>query len=293
MPESPAPLPLGSHMSIAGGVSRAFARAEACGCTVMQIFVKNNNRWRGTPLTDEEAARFAAERARTGIWPVLAHNTYLVNLASGQAAIRERSIACTVDELRRCHRLGLPGLILHPGAHGGAGTERGIARIAAAMQRIFDRTPGIRTRLLFETTTGAGTLLGARADELARILAAVDAPGRTGICLDTCHLFAAGYELRDEAGYETTIRAFDAAVGLGTVYALHLNDSRAPRGSRRDRHAHIGEGEIGDAGFRFIMTDPRLRPVPKILETPKEGDADRRNLARLRRLAGTGGTESV
>ncbi len=279
-------LALGSHVSVAGGVSRSFERAEYYGCEVMQIFVKNNNRWRSPPLRDEEVERFAAERKRTGIWPVLAHNTYLVNLASADSAIRERSVACTVDELERCHRLGLPWLVLHPGAHGGAGPARGIERIAAAVGRVLDRTPHITTRLLFETTAGAGTLLGATAAELAAILAAVDADERTGVCLDTCHIFAAGYELRSADGYEATWTEFDTRIGLERIPALHLNDSLKPRGSRRDRHAHIGEGEIGEAGFERLMTDPRLRTIPKILETPKEGDADLRNLARLRRLAG-------
>jgi deoxyribonuclease-4 len=279
-------LRLGSHMSVAGGVSRAFERGEYFGCAVLQIFVKNNNRWRGTPLSEEEADRFHAERERTGIWPVFAHNTYLVNLASADPAIRERSIACTVDELERCHRLGLPWLVLHPGAHGGAGPEKGIERIAAATRRIFARTPQVKTRLLFETTAGAGTLLGSTAGELARILAAVDNEERTGICLDTCHVFAAGYELRSAQGYDATLAEFETELGLERLFALHLNDSLMPLGSRRDRHAHIGEGEIGEAGFRRIMTDPRLRAVPKVLETPKENDADFRNLDRLRQLAG-------
>ena len=279
-------LRLGSHMSVAGGVSRAFERGEHFGCAVMQIFVKNNNRWRGAELSEEEVERFQAERKRTGIWPVFAHNTYLVNLASADPAIRERSVACTIDELRRCHRLGLPWLVLHPGAHGGAGPQKGIERIAAATRRIFDRTPQVTTRLLFETTVGAGTLLGATAGELARILAAVDSDERTGICLDSCHVFAAGYELRSAPGYDATLAEFEAEIGLERIFALHLNDSLMPRGSRRDRHAHIGEGEIGEDGFRRLMTDPRLRAIPKVLETPKENEADFRNLERLLRLAG-------
>jgi len=271
-------------MSIAGGVSRAFERGEDVGCGVMQIFVKNNNRWRGTPLKAGEVDAFWEERERTGIWPVFAHNTYLVNLASPDPAIRERSVACTVDELKRCQALGLPWLVAHPGAHMGAGVERGIERIAASLLRAFDRTPSVETRLLLETTAGQGTLLGRSAEELAGILDRLDAPDRTGVCLDTCHIFAAGYDLRHPADYQQTIRAFDETVGLASVKAIHLNDSKRPLGSLRDRHAHIGEGEIGDAGFRNLMTDPRLRHIPKILETPKEGDADRRNLERLRSL---------
>ena len=281
-------LPLGSHMSIAGGVARAFERGEEVGCAVMQIFVKNNNRWRSPPLTDEAVEEFRAERERTGIWPVFAHNTYLVNLASGDPAVRERSIACTVDELRRCRRLGLPWLVIHPGSHGGAGVDTGVRRLAASIGRVLDRTPEVETMILLESVAGQGTGLGRSAEEMAVMLEAVDAPARLGVCLDTCHIFAAGYELRDEEGYDNTIRTFDEAVGLGRIKAIHLNDSKKPLGSFRDRHEHIGEGEIGDAGFRNLMTDSRLVHIPKVLETPKVMGADVRNLARLRRLAAEG-----
>lgn len=271
-------------MSIAGGVSNAFARGEEFGCAVVQIFVKNNNRWRGTPLRNEEIDRFWEERERTGIWPVFAHNTYLVNLASADPAIRERSIGCTVEELRRCQNLGIPWLVIHPGAHGGAGPEKGIGRVAASLRRVFDSTPDVDTKILLETTAGQGTILGRSAEELAMLLQAVDTPDRMGVCLDSCHIFAAGYELRDREGYEKTIEAFDKHLGLQQIKAIHLNDSKKPFGSFRDRHEHIGEGEIGDDGFRYLMNDERLRPVPKVLETPKVGDADLRNLARLRGL---------
>ena len=278
-------LPLGSHMSIARGVSLAFERGEEVGCAVMQIFVKNNNRWRGSPLRSTEVDAFWEAREETGIWPVFAHNTYLVNLASPDPSIRERSIACTFDELRRCRELGLPWLVIHPGAHMGAGVERGVERLAVNLLRIFDRTPDVDTMILLETTAGQGTVLGRTAEELALIMDRIDAPDRVGICLDTCHVFAAGYDLRDGDRYRESIGTFDETIGLHRLKAIHLNDSQTPLGSRRDRHAHIGEGEIGDAGFRNLMTDHRLGAVPKVLETPKEGDADRRNLARLRRLA--------
>jgi deoxyribonuclease-4 len=273
-------------MSISGGVSRAFGRGEDVGCAVMQIFVKNNHRWRGRPLKVAEVDAFWEERGRTGIWPVFAHNTYLVNPASADPAIRERSVACTVDEMKRCQVLGLPWLVAHPGAHMGAGVKRGIERVIATLLRIFDRTPSVETMLLLETTAGQGTTLGRSPEELAAMLDGIDAPGRVGVCLDTCHVFAAGYDLRRLDDYQRTLRAFDETVGLGRVKAIHLNDSKQPLGSFRDRHAHIGEGEIGDAGFRNLMADRRLKDIPKILETPKEGGADRRNLARLRTLAG-------
>ncbi|MFO7768045.1 MAG: deoxyribonuclease IV [bacterium] len=273
-------------MSVAGGVSRAFLHGESVGCTVMQIFVKNNSRWRGAPLLDEEVEAFWLERERTGIWPVFAHNTYLVNLASPDPAIRERSVACTIEELLRCQRLGLPWLVIHPGAHVGAGAETGMDRVAVNLKRVFDATPDVETMVLLEAVAGQGTTLGRSAEELAEILERTDAPERTAVCLDTCHIFAAGYELRDPEGYEETVRTFADTVGLDRIKAFHLNDSKRPLGSRRDRHAHIGEGHIGDRGFRNLMRDPRFADIPKVLETPKEEDADRRNLERLRRLAG-------
>ena len=269
-------IPLGSHMSVADGVGKAFARGEKNRCAVMQIFVKNNNRWRGAPLS---------ERERTGIWPVFAHNTYLVNLASGDRAIREKSVACTVDELRRCQRLGLPWLVIHPGSHRGAGGEVGISRFASSLGRVLDKTSDVETKILIETTAGQGAGLGRSAEEISWMMKAVDAPDRTGVCLDTCHIFAAGYELRDRENYDNTIRTFDRFVGLERIRAIHLNDSKKPLGSFRDRHEHIGQGEIGEEGFRFVMTDPRLRLIPKILETPKTEGADIRNLALLRSLA--------
>jgi deoxyribonuclease-4 len=278
-------VPLGSHMSVADGVGKAFARGEENDCAVMQIFVKNNNRWRGTPLSNGAVEEFWAERQRTGIWPVFAHNTYLVNLASGDRVIRERSVACTVDELRRCQRLGLPWLVIHPGSHGGAGVEVGINRFASAIGRVLDKTPEVETKVLLETTAGQGAGLGRSAEEISWMLDAVDAPERTGVCLDTCHIFAAGYELRDKISYDDTIKAFDTTIGLDRIKAIHLNDSKKPFGSFRDRHEHIGDGEIGEDGFRFVMTDPRLHLIPKILETPKTEGADRRNLALLRRFA--------
>ncbi len=279
------PLRLGSHLSVAGGVSTVFARGEEVGCAVLQIFVKNNNRWRGAPLTDEEVERFEAERRRTRIWPVFAHGTYLVNLASPDRVIRERSVACTVEELRRCDRLGLPWLVVHPGAHLGAGIAGGIDRVARTLERVLEATPGSDVMVLLETTAGQGSTLGRTAEELGALLKAVDAPDRLGVCFDTCHVFASGYELRTRSGYARTMARFEEAVGLERIRVFHLNDSLRPLGSNRDRHAHIGEGEIGDAGFRHLLRDPVLRDRPMVLETPKEGDADRRNLARLRRLA--------
>jgi deoxyribonuclease-4 len=278
---------IGAHMSVAGGVPTAFARGESVGCTALQIFVKNANQWQGKPIPEEHVREFAAERARTGIGPVVAHASYLINLASPDPALRRRSIAALVDELERCERLGVDGLVLHPGSHVGEGASRGLRRVAGGASRALDSTRGFRVKLLLETTAGQGTNLGSRFEDLARIRAGVRAPERVGTCLDTCHVFAAGYDLRTADAVRRTLDAFDGICGLDTLGAIHLNDSLKPFASRRDRHAHIGEGEIGRAGFGAFLTDPRVQAVPILLETPKGDDLreDARNLKLVRALA--------
>ncbi len=281
---------LGAHMSVAGGVHLAFARAESVGCTAMQLFVKNANRWQGKAISAEEVHEFAAERARTGISPIFAHNSYLINLASPDTALWKKSIAALVDELERCELLELEGIVCHPGAHMGAGVERGLDRIARGLDRVFASIPGGRCRVLLETTAGSGTHLGHRFEHLARIREAVREPARVGFCLDTCHAFAAGYDLRSPAAVKKVIGELDEVCGLADLEIVHANDSLTPLGSHRDRHAHIGEGEIGLAGFAALLRDKRLRDVPFILETPK-GESlreDKRNLEVLRDLRAGG-----
>ncbi|MBZ0268274.1 deoxyribonuclease IV [bacterium] len=278
---------IGAHMSVAGGVSTAFARGERAGCTAMQIFVKNANQWRGKPIPGEEVRRFAEERSRTGITPVVAHASYLINLASPQDELWHRSIDALVDELERCESLSLDGLVLHPGSHVGEGEAKGLRRVARGLSEAIRRTRGFRCRVLLETTAGAGTNLGARFEHLAAIRDRLRAPERAGTCVDTCHVFAAGYDLRAPAAARATIDEFDAVCGTDTLGAIHLNDSLKPFDSRRDRHAHLGEGEIGRAGFATLLRDRRLRDVPFLLETPK-GEAmkeDVRNLELVRALA--------
>ncbi|HEV8663417.1 MAG TPA: deoxyribonuclease IV [Candidatus Methylomirabilis sp.] len=282
---------LGAHMSIAGGLPEAFSRGRAVGCDTIQVFTKNNNQWRARPLAEPEVKAFRAAQRESGIAPVLAHVSYLINIACPDRGLFQKSAAALRLEAERAERLGIPYLVLHPGAHLGRGVEEGVKRAAEALDIVHARTPGARVRILLETTAGQGTALGARFEELAALLARVVEPGRLGVCLDSCHVFAAGYEVRTAAGYRETLRAFDATVGLNRLQAIHLNDSKGDRGSRVDRHRHIGAGRIGREGFRQFVRDRRLRGMPMILETPKDDDfvrADRRNLRLLRALAGGG-----
>jgi len=274
-------------MSIAGGVDKAPLRGRQTGCDAIQIFTKSNRQWRARPLGDEEVAAFRANLKAAGIGPVVAHDCYLLNLAAPVAAVWKRSVAAFRDELERAERLGIPYLVTHPGSHLSASETDGMARVAEALNVLHSALPRRRVRILLETTAGQGTSLGHRFEQFAAILEQVESPDRVGLCLDTCHLFAAGYDIRSPAGYRKTMRALMVCGGRARVKAIHLNDSRQGLGSRVDRHAHIGEGCLGAAAFRLFLNDPRFRAVPMILETPKDENfvaADRRNLARLRRL---------
>jgi deoxyribonuclease-4 len=274
-------------MSIAGGVDRAPLRGRETGCETIQVFTKSNRQWQAKPLADREIEAFKRNLAVTGIGPVVAHDCYLLNLAAPSPDVWARSLAAFRVELTRAERLGIPYLVTHPGSHGGSGERDGIARVAEAVNRLHAALPSSRTMILLETTAGQGTSLGFRFEQLAAILAAVEQADRVGLCLDTCHLFAAGYDLRTPAGYRLTMRDLARTLGLSRVKAIHLNDSRQGLGSRVDRHEHIGRGRLGLTAFRLILNDPRLRRVPMILETPKEPDpvvADRANLGVLRGL---------
>jgi deoxyribonuclease-4 len=271
-------------MSIAGGLAQALDRGQQAGCGAVQIFLKNQRQWRARPLAETEVEAFRRCWATTGIQAVFAHAAYLINLAAPDDGDWRRAIDALADELERAARLGLPFVVLHPGSHRGRGVAAGVARVAGALDALADRGAGARVRIALENTAGAGGLLGGRAEELGAILGAVRHPERLAVCLDTCHLFAAGYDIRTPAGFRTVLAAFDRAVGLDRVVALHLNDAAAPLGSGRDRHQHIGRGQIGLAAFRFLVNHPRLADRPMVLETPKTGDGDRVNLAILRRL---------
>jgi len=273
-------------MSVSGGMYRAFERARLTGCTTMQVFTKNNNRWKGPPYTPDDVAQYRAAAAGSTVGPVFAHAAYLINLCATAADVLEKSRAALDDELHRCEALGIRGLILHPGSHVGAGESEGIKRIAESLNLSHARTPGFGTLTLLESTAGQGSAIGYRFEQLMGIIDLVDDRSRMGVCLDTCHVFAAGYDIGTERGWETTIREFDQIIGLGRLAAIHVNDSRKGLGSRIDRHDHIGKGMIGLTGFRMLMNDPRLRGVPKILETEKSEDMheDIENMNILRTL---------
>lgn len=262
----------------------------AVGCRVLQIFVKNNSRWVGKTIESDEAREFRRSAREADFSHVVAHASYLINLASPSAELRRQSVDGLVDEIERCARLSIRELVLHPGSHGGEGEAAGIARLAASLDEAFDRTPGARVRVLLETAAGQGHSIGHVFEHLRDAIGLVRQRRRVAVCLDTCHVHAAGYDLVSRRGFEETIAAFDRTVGLGRLAAIHVNDSKRPRGSRVDRHEHIGRGHIGAAGFRNLLADARLATVPKFLETPKDEalDFDRRNLAALRKYAKAG-----
>lgn len=279
---------LGAHESTAGGVSKALERGREVGCDTVQIFVKAPNRWVSKALAEEEVVAFKQAVAETGIWPVFAHSLYLVNLASPEEELWHKSLAALADDLERCEMLGLPGLVLHPGSHKGSGEEAGIARIAAALDELHNRLPGYQAQVWLETTAGQGDQLGCTFGQLRAMIDAVKEPERLGICFDTAHAYAAGYELRTREGFDATWAEFDRVLGLEQLKAIHLNDSKKGLGSRVDRHAHIGQGELGLEPFRLLLNDPRFYGLPMTLETDKGPDLaeDRENLAVLRSLIG-------
>lgn len=282
--------PLGAHVSVAGGLATAFVRAADLGCDAMQIFVKNASQWRGKEMLDEEAAAFREAHAESAVGPLVAHGSYLINLAATDPAILERSLDALTDELIRCSRLGVAGLVLHPGAHLGAGEEAGIEKVASSLDAVLGDLPDVSTRVLLENTAGQGSCLGWRLEQLAAIRARVAEPHRVGYCLDTCHAFAAGYAVHEEAGFLDFLSEVEERLGLASVGCFHLNDSVRPFGSRRDRHAHLGEGEIGLGLFERMLTEPRLQAIPMILETEPGDDMEghRRDLETLRGLVGLG-----
>jgi deoxyribonuclease-4 len=279
---------LGAHESIAGGYYKAVEIARKVGCDCVQLFTKNNNQWRAKEISDDDVARFQAALAEQRISHPLAHDSYLINLASPDRLLWKKSVDAFVVEVRRAERLGIPYVVTHPGAYTTSSEEAGIAAVARALDEVHRQTRGIRARCLLETTAGQGSCLGHRFEHLAAIIDAVAEPDRLGICVDTCHIFAAGYPLGSDKDYKDTMRALDKAVGLKRVKAFHLNDSAKPLGSRVDRHAHIGRGQMGKEPFLRLLNDPRFRKVPMYLETPKgteKGkDLDAINLRTLRRL---------
>ncbi len=277
---------LGSHMSIAGGVENAVLSGHSIGCDAIAMFTKNNNQWKAKPLTQADADRFNAALIETGIRPVVAHSSYLINLASPDAVLWKKSIAALEDELARCELLGIPYLVLHPGSHMGKGVDWGVKRVAEAFNRIHAKKPGLRVMTLLEHTAGQGNHLGHLFEELAQMRELIVDKTRIGVCVDSCHLFAAGYDLRKPDAYADVFKRFDDIVGIAQIKAWHLNDAKMPLGSRVDRHEQIGQGKLGRAAFKNIMNDPRWQNLPGLLETEKGPDLkeDVVNLKTLRRM---------
>jgi deoxyribonuclease-4 len=277
---------LGAHMSIGGGVHVSIERACAIDCTAMQIFVKNNMQWFARPLTRDEIREFLNHAQRGELLSIFAHANYLINLATTNPRFHANSLRALTEELTRADQLELPFLVLHPGAHLGAGEEAGLAKIVKSIDRVLAKIPKVKTKIALETTAGQGTCLGERFEHLAHIIGHVREPERLCVCLDTAHVFAAGYDIGSEKAVRQTFREFDRVVGFDRLAAVHLNDSKTARGSRVDRHAHIGKGQIGLDAFRFIMRDRRFRKIPKVLETPKGKDLkeDVTNMKTLRDL---------
>lgn len=277
----------GAHMSIAGGYYKAVDAAASFGMNVVQLFTKNNNQWKGKVLTDEDVLLFREALDRTGITHPCGHNSYLINIASPAEAVWRRSLDALVDELDRAERLGLIGLVMHPGASLDSTPEEGLQKIVVALDEVHERTAGYSCQLWLELTAGQGSCLGHRFEHLAWILENVRESDRLGVCVDTCHIFAAGYPLATSADYEQTIAELDRVIGLDRVRAFHTNDSKKPLGSRVDRHEHIGEGAIGIEAFRCLVNDPRFAKIPKYLETKKESrDGEEMDAVNLRTLLG-------
>ena len=276
---------LGAHMSISGGVHLAPERGKAAGCSVMQIFTQNANQWRGKMPTDSDAALFRENREENGILDIVSHDIYLVNLASPPGDTRDKSMIAFQEEMQRCSRLGIDKIVMHPGSHLGEGEDTGLKRIIDSFNTLFAATPEFSGKVLLENTAGQGTNLGFRFSQLKAIINVSDFPDRFGVCLDTCHSFAAGYDLKTAEGYAATFEEFDLEIGLERLACFHMNDSKKGLGSHVDRHEHIGQGTLGLEPFRMLMNDPRFAAIPKILETPK-GDNNEMDEANLKLLRG-------
>jgi len=276
---------LGAHMSISGGVHLAPGRGRAAGCNAIQIFTQNASQWRGKMPTDTDAALFREKLAESGIQDVVSHDIYLVNLAAAPGDTRDKSMIAFQEEMQRCARLGIDKIVMHPGSHLGEGEAVGLNRIIDAFNTLFTTTPEYSGKILLENTAGQGTNLGFRFSHLKTIINGSDFPDRFGICLDTCHSFAAGYDLKTAEGYAATFAEFDREIGLQRLACFHINDSKKGLDSHVDRHEHIGQGTLGLEPFRMLLNDPRFMAIPKILETPK-GDNDEMDEVNLKLLRG-------
>ncbi|MSP64980.1 MAG: deoxyribonuclease IV [Ignavibacteria bacterium] len=277
---------LGAHMSSAGGVHKAVERAVSIGCTALQLFTKNNNQWFAKKLEDEVIENYKKNIGDADLSGVVSHDSYLINLCAANPDILKKSRASFQDELERCELLGIPYLNFHPGAHVGAGEEEGLKKIIESLDIIHDKTKNFKVLSVVEVTAGQGTTLGYKFEQINKIITGVQQKNRMAVCIDTCHIFAAGYDISTEKGYEKTFKEFEEIVGLEKLVAFHVNDSKKGLASKVDRHEHIGKGEIGLLGFKLLMNDERFDHIPKILETPKEEDMldDIENMKILKKL---------
>ncbi|MBU8934801.1 MAG: deoxyribonuclease IV [candidate division Zixibacteria bacterium] len=276
----------GAHQSIAGGVHKAIERGHKATCDAIQIFNKSNNQWRAAKLKPDDVDEFLRLQEELGVTAATSHTSYLINLASPSDTLLEKSFLSLKEEMERCNVLKVPSLVIHPGSHVGSGEEDGMVRVGRSINRLFDELNDNTVTLLLECTAGQGTNLGYTFEQIAYMIDLVDDKDHIGVCLDTCHIFSAGYELRDANGYRQTFKAFDDIIGLNQLRIIHVNDSKKPFGEKKDRHEHIGQGEIGLEGFRNLVNDKRLESIPMILETPKGDDLveDIENLKVLRNL---------
>lgn len=280
---------LGAHVSISGGIHNAPERGRKSGCNVIQLFTQNSNQWRGKLPSDADAALFQQKLAESGLADVVSHDIYLINLAAAPGEVKDKSLIAFKEEMERCAKLGINKIVMHPGSHNGDGEEVGIRRICEAFDILFSSVPQFTGKVLLENTAGQGSNLGYKFSHLKAIIEGSSYPTRFGVCFDTCHAFASGYPITDRDGYKRTFEEFDQAVGLPSLLAFHLNDSKKGLGCKVDRHEHIGAGTLGLEPFRFIMNDPAFSLVPKFIETPKaedtpKGEADPMDVANLRTL---------
>jgi deoxyribonuclease-4 len=273
---------IGAHMSIAEGFFNSLNFGKEVGCNTIQIFTKSANQWKAKELTDEDVEKFKQAQKETGIAPVVGHDSYLINVGTGDKELLQKSRETLLLELTRTEKLGLPSLVMHPGSN--PDEKVGIKRIAESLSWVHSKSKNFKAKICLETTAGQGSSIGYKFEQIAQIIESTEDDQRLGVCYDTAHTFEAGYDIRNKKVYEATFKLFDKVIGLGRLKAFHINDSKKDFGTRVDRHEHIGKGLIGLEAFRLILNDKRFEKIPKILETPKEDDWDRKNLATLRNL---------